>query len=193
MYSLFTLARFAALDSTSISGTSASSALISTAPTLPDLMKASVSDHTASRVSGGEHWRSQRRTRCRSASRRQPRPPSRPPRASHSSHRRAPLPFGPSLSRRTGPRSTNPRHSRVGCLPPPRPRSLARSRPGYREGVLRSLHSGTAPHRLCTTTERLNQQHMWATCTLCLLQHAAPCGQPLYNTTGSGHPKRLTA
>ena len=69
MYSLFTVARFAALISTSISGTSVSSALLSTATMLPELLQVAASDHTASRVSGGEHWRSQRRMGCRSASR----------------------------------------------------------------------------------------------------------------------------
>ena len=57
MYSLFTAACFAALISTSISGTSVSSALLSTATMLPELLQVAASDHTASRVGEGEHCR----------------------------------------------------------------------------------------------------------------------------------------
>ena len=57
MYSLFTAARFAALNSTSISGTSVSPALLSTVTTLPESLKAFTSHHTARRVGEGEHCR----------------------------------------------------------------------------------------------------------------------------------------
>ena len=57
MYSLFTAARSAALNSTSISGTPVSPALLSTVTTLPESLKAPASDPTASMVGEGEHCR----------------------------------------------------------------------------------------------------------------------------------------
>ena len=53
MYSLFTAARSAVLNSTSLSGTSVFPALLSTVTTLPELLKAP----TASMAGEGEHCR----------------------------------------------------------------------------------------------------------------------------------------